>query len=122
MNAAEVSTVAVIGAGTMGAGMAGMLARAGCQVHLVDTHTEVLDRALVRLGEGEQALIDAGLVSAEVAAEARDCLHAGTELEPACAGADVLIEAAPEDMALKQELFGRFDALCPAETSSRWAT
>ena len=59
MKADEVKTVAVVGAGTMGAGIAGEFARAGCDVRLVDTSNELLNRGMSLLCLAQEALVDA---------------------------------------------------------------
>ena len=113
MKAENVSKVAVIGAGTMGAGIAGEFARAGCEVRLLDVSDEVLQRGMKRLGDGQKALIKAALLSAKEAEVALERIKTVTCLETACDGVELLVEAVSEDMALKQELFRRFDELCP---------
>ena len=60
MGAEDLHRAVVIGAGTMGAGIAGELARAGCQVELVDLNEPLLAAGLERLQAGYRALIDAG--------------------------------------------------------------
>ena len=62
MDSLGISAVAVVGAGTMGAGIAGMFARTGCRVHLVDLSDALLDRAMARLRLGQEALVEAGLL------------------------------------------------------------
>ncbi|MFH1006048.1 MAG: 3-hydroxyacyl-CoA dehydrogenase family protein [Candidatus Latescibacterota bacterium] len=113
MVAENVSKTAVIGAGTMGAGIAGLLARAGCQVCLVDLSEEALERAMARLSIAQESLIAADLLSAEEAEAALGRITPLIDLEAACDGIELLIEAMSEDLALKQQMFERFDALCP---------
>ncbi len=114
MDANEVSKVGVIGAGTMGPGIAGAFAQAGCEVVLVDLGEGLLRAGMERLGLGQQALVEAGLLLRGDADEAFGRVRTTTELEAACEGTDLLVEAITEDLDLKQEMFGRFDALCPA--------
>jgi len=109
----DIRTVAVIGAGTMGAGIAGVFARAGHTVQVQDLDDAALERGRLLLDAGQQALVEADLVTAQQARAATDRIAFGTDLEAACQGADLLIEAAPEDLELKRKLFARFDALCP---------
>lgn len=113
MKAQDISRVAVIGAGTMGPGIAGEFARAGCDVRLVDLGPDILRRAMKRLADAHQALIEAKLLSAPKAEAALKSIRPLTSLETACDQVQLLVEALPEDMALKQEMFRRFDALCP---------
>lgn len=113
MKAEDISKVAVIGAGTMGAGIAGEFARAGCDVRLVDLSDDLLWRGMKRLSDAQKALIEAKLLSAGEAEAALKCIRPLTCLEAACDGVQLLIEAVSEDMGLKQEMFRRFDELCP---------
>ena len=105
--------VAVVGAGTMGAGIAGELARAGCPVRLVDLSDELLQQGLQRLDAAQRVLIEAELLTAREAVEARERVTTLTSLRSACDGADLLIEAVSESMSVKQEMFRRFDDWCP---------
>ena len=116
MKASDLSRVAVIGAGTMGAGIAGEFARAGCRVRLMDRNEQLLDRGLRRLDAAQQVLVDAGRISERQAAAARQRVAVTTSLETACEDAELLVEAVSEDLALKQTLFRQFDAMCPEET------
>ena len=113
MNAQELSRVAVIGAGTMGAGIAGTFARAGCEVRLVDLDEDVVQRGMEQLSNTQKALIAANLLSTEEAEAAFTRITPLTDLEAACDGVQLLIEAVSEDMAVKQRMFRRFDTLCP---------
>ena len=113
MKAQEISKVAVIGAGTMGPGIAGEFARAGCEVRLVDLSADILQRAMKRLADAHEALIEAKLLSAPKAEAALRRIRPLASLETACDQVQLLVEAVPEDIALKQEMFRRFDLLCP---------
>jgi len=115
VDALDVSTVAVVGAGTMGAGIAGEFARAGCDVRLVDLRSDLLQRGMEMLTAAQQALVEADLVSEPEAAAALSRVSTLTSLEGACESVDLLIEAVPEDLALKQSMFERFDRCCPKE-------
>ena len=113
MEAQDLSKIAVIGAGTMGAGIAGIFARAGCEVRLVDLDDQVLQRGMEQLSNTQRALITANLLSTEEAEAAFKRIIPLTDLETACDGVQLLIEAVSEDMAVKQRMFRRFDSLCP---------
>ena len=90
--------IAVVGAGLMGAGIAGVFAARGARVALHDPDDEALSSAGDRFGSG------GGNVA----------LH--PELEPAVANTAWVFEAAPEDLALKRALFARLDAATPPAT------
>jgi len=104
-------TTAVIGAGTMGPGIAATLSRCGSNVRLNDVDSAVLERSKAATELASQVLgrLDApeapgGSVSFEL------------DLEKACAGADLVIEAVPEKLALKREIFARFEQAVAADT------
>ena len=112
--AVPVKTVAVIGAGTMGGGIAMCFASAGIPVTLVETSRENLDRGLavvrknydssVRRGRYSQQQVDAILANITGTTEYADI-----------AGVDLVIEAVFENMAVKQEVFRTLDATCKAD-------
>ncbi len=107
--------VSVIGAGTMGAGIAQVSALAGYAVVLYDVADDVLAQSL----DGIRASIDKGVArgktEAAVAETAKDAIQLTTSLETA-AQADLIIEAAPEKLELKREIFATLDAAAPQET------
>jgi len=113
VKAYDLSRVAVVGAGTMGSGIAGVFARAGCQVCLVDLSQDLLQHGLEMLTGAQNALIEAELLTTGAAVDALQRIASLTCLETACQQAQLLVEAVSEDMALKQELFARLDQLCP---------
>ncbi|RMG95436.1 MAG: 3-hydroxybutyryl-CoA dehydrogenase [Chloroflexi bacterium] len=110
-----IQTVAVVGAGTMGRGIAQVAALAGYQVVLYDVADEVLANALA----GIRASIDKGVArgkTAESVAEAAKSAFRLTTALSEAAQADLVIEAAPEKLALKREIFATLDANAPAHT------
>ena len=114
MEAKEISTVAVIGAGTMGAGMAGEFARAGCVVCLMDLEEDILAEGMRRIDAAQEALVGAELLAAAEAQDARRRITTTTCLETACDGVQLLVEAVSEDLSVKKKMFRQFDDLCPA--------
>ncbi len=109
-----IGKVAVIGAGTMGRGIAQVAAMAGHEAVLCDVDAEQLERALA----GVQATLDKGVRLGKVAESARDTALArlaGTgRLGEAVEGADLVIEAVPEVMALKKRVFAEVEAAAGA--------
>ena len=95
----------VIGAGTMGHGIAQVLAAAGVDTWLVDSSRTAVDQGLARIAKN----LDDGVVRGKVTAEARILtlghLQGETDLRAAASQADLLIEAVPEDADLKRSLF-----------------
>jgi 3-hydroxybutyryl-CoA dehydrogenase len=107
----DVWSLSVLGAGTMGRGIAQVAALAGYRVRLNDIAQEILDGALKQL----RATLDAGIErwkiteSEKVAALA--LIQPTTDFEKAVAEADLVIEAAPEKLSLNQEIFQSLDRL-----------
>jgi 3-hydroxybutyryl-CoA dehydrogenase len=124
MNPREIETIAVIGAGTMGRGIAYAAALGGYRTVLEDVSPEMLRAALAWI-EGSFA---EGLARGKVDAKTRDAAMRSIEtmpsVEDACREADLLIEAVPEEMELKLEIFTLFDkfakpgAILASNTSS----
>jgi 3-hydroxybutyryl-CoA dehydrogenase len=110
----QTQTVAVVGAGTMGAGIAQVACQSGYQTHLVDADPAGLARGMARITEFWERGIAKGKTTHAQKAEWQSRLHATAKLEEAAAGADLCIEAVPEDLALKQKVFRTLDAAAPA--------
>jgi 3-hydroxybutyryl-CoA dehydrogenase len=107
--------IAVIGAGTMGAGIAQASALAGYEVILYDVADEVLTASLDGIRASIEKGVARGKTDAALAEAARAALQTTTSLETA-AQADLIIEAAPEKLALKREIFAALDAAAPEQT------
>lgn len=103
-------TAAVIGAGTMGQGIAIALLDAGLEVRLVETAEPALARARQRLAAHYADAAAKGRVSAAIVPSILSRVKGTTGIE-AIAGADVVIEAVFEDLTVKRELFTRIDAI-----------
>ena len=108
-------TIGVIGAGTMGAGIAQVAAQSGCRVVLYDIQPEFVERGLAGIRKGLQGRVDKGKLAAEEMTATLERIQPATD-RTALAPAGWIIEAAPESLALKGELFGALDALCRPET------
>jgi len=107
--------VAVIGAGTMGGGIAYVATLAGCSVALTDSRPEAIPAAIRRIGDLFTGGVKRGkLGEADVAAAAAR-LRADRDLASAVAEADVVIEAVVEDLGVKQRLFAELERAAPAE-------
>lgn len=110
------AAVAVLGAGTMGHGIAQAAAAAGCGTALHDLDEGQLRRGTARVA----ATLDKGVALGKVEAAARDAalgrLRAAPALEDALEGADLVIEAVPESMELKKTLFRSVAEIVPRET------
>jgi 3-hydroxybutyryl-CoA dehydrogenase len=113
LKADEITTVAVVGAGTMGSGVAGVFARASCRVRLADKSPALLDAGMEWLRATQKDLVQAKHLSARAAAAALKRIEPVVKIEEACDGVQLLIEAVPEVLTLKREMFAQFDRLCP---------
>ena len=102
---ARTETVAVLGAGTMGHGIAQVAAMAGHRVRLQDPSKEALDRGMERIRGNLDKGVSLGKVEAPVRDGALERLERAPSLPEAVAGATVVIEAAPEKLDLKAGLF-----------------
>jgi 3-hydroxybutyryl-CoA dehydrogenase len=106
--------VAVIGAGTMGNGIAHAAAAAGFSVTLIDVAPEYLDRGMKTIDANLQRGVDKGKSSAEEKAVVLGRIKTSTDVA-SVAGADIVIEAIVENLAAKTELFKRLDAITRPE-------
>jgi 3-hydroxybutyryl-CoA dehydrogenase len=109
-----IHSVAVLGAGTMGHGIAHVAALAGCRVALYDVDPAGAARALGKVADN----LGKGVALGKLDAAARDAavgrLRAAADLADACAGVDCVVEAVPERLDLKASLFAEVDRLAPA--------
>ncbi len=104
-----VNKVAIVGAGTMGGGIAMNFLNAGIPVKLLDTSDEALERGVSVMRKNYQSQVSRGKLSAEVLLQ-RMALLSTTLDHQALADADLVIEAVFEDMDVKQQVFGLLDA------------
>jgi 3-hydroxybutyryl-CoA dehydrogenase len=114
MAGATISTVAVLGAGTMGRGIAHVAAAAGYATWLHDPLSGALEKARASIHKNLAKGVELGKVAPEAAERAREALTLAPDLAAAVADADLVIEAAPEDMGLKIETFRKVAAVAPA--------
>ena len=108
---AEIESLVVLGAGTMGRGIAQLCAQRGLSVRLFDVSGDQLAAALEAVGGQLERMVQKGKLAADERERVLGRIAHGTELAPLCAGADLVIEAAPESMDLKVELLARVKAL-----------
>jgi len=108
--------IAVIGTGTMGRGIAYLAAVAGYETVIHDADSGALDAAKASIESTLAKGVERGKVTAEHAAGAGARIHLSPDLEPAVHAADLVIEAVPEDIDLKKNLFSQADLFCGEET------
>jgi len=114
LKAEEVKTVAVLGAGVMGHGIAEVAALAGYQVMLYDVKEEFVKSGLDKIRWSLSKFAEKKTISQARADESFSKILGTVELREATGNADVVIEAAPEDISLKKELFAKVDRLAPS--------
>ena len=110
------NTIAVVGAGTMGHGIAQIAAMAGYITRLTDSQRDVLDAAMGRVEKNLHGGVERGKLTEQAAAQARDRISTEPDLDKAVTGADVVIEAIVEDLDIKRDLFRRLDKLTGPQT------
>jgi 3-hydroxyacyl-CoA dehydrogenase len=106
----DISRVAVIGAGTMGGGIAMSFVNAGVPVTLVEASAETLERGLATMRRNYDASVKKGKLT-EAARDARLALIAPTLSYDDIRSADLVIEAVFEELDVKERVFGRIDAI-----------
>ena len=115
MRRVAIRTVAVIGAGTMGAGIAQVCAQAGWNTRLFDAFPEGLEAGMDRIDSFWDKGISRGKTTAEQKENWSQNLAAFSELADAVNGVDLVIEAVPEILELKQRIFTDLDQLAPED-------
>ena len=105
--------IGVVGAGTMGQGIANAFATAGNDVTVVDVKKEWAENGINKIKASKDKLVAKGKITAEAAEAAKANLKAG-EYED-LADCDLIVEAALEQMALKKDVFGKLDAIVKPE-------
>jgi 3-hydroxybutyryl-CoA dehydrogenase len=109
-----IERVAVLGAGTMGHGIAQVVATAGMTVVIRDVDEKVLDAARGKIEKSLDKLVEKGTVTAKARDSALAAISTTKDLGEAAKDADLVVEAIPERMDLKLETFRALDGLAPA--------
>lgn len=107
-----VERVLVVGAGTMGAGIAQVVASSGLEVSLVDVSDEAVARGRGRIERALGRSVAKGRLEAAEAQTTLDRLRTGSDLESEAARTDHVIETVVEDLAVKTDVLARLDAAC----------
>jgi 3-hydroxybutyryl-CoA dehydrogenase len=106
----DISRVGVVGAGTMGNGIAQVFAQAGYEVRLIDAVQSALDRARSTIEKSLAKFVEKGRITAEDRTAALHRLLVATDVNT-LADVDFVVEAIVEDVAAKRDLFAQLDAL-----------
>src|SRR5262245_6761095 len=111
----KLEKIGVLGAGTMGAGIAQVAVQAGFETLLYDISDEFIDKGVGRIRSFLQGSRQRGKITADEERQILDQLHGTTELR-GFEATHLIIEAVPEKLELKRDIFKQLDALCPPET------
>ena len=109
------TTVAVVGAGTMGHGIAQVAAVAGYTVKLTDAYPQALDTARTRIAENLAGAVQRGKLSREDADAAVMRISTSPDMRSAVGDASIVVEAVVEDLTRKREVFAAIDAAADAD-------
>lgn len=108
-----IKTVAVIGSGTMGNGICHVFAQKGFEVHLMDINQLALDKAIATIGKNMDRQIAKSALTEAEKTKALGHITTYTDTAEAVKDADLVIEAATENIDLKVKIFQQLDKLCP---------
>lgn len=112
---ADIDTIAVVGAGQMGRGIAAVAALAGYETAVTDVDPDQLDEALEEIEWSYDKTVEKGRADEAEAADALDRLTFTTDLDTAVSDAEFVTEAAVERQAVKEDIFRDLDAAAPSE-------
>lgn len=110
----EIRRVTVLGAGTMGHGIAQLAARAGYDTVLFDIDEAALARGLAKLNESLEKAVQKGKLAADELGAVRSRVRTCAVLAEAVKDADLVVEAAPESLELKRRIFADLSRFAPA--------
>lgn len=108
--------ITVIGGGTMGNGIAHVFAQHGFEVTLVDVASAALDKALVTISNNLDRQVKKGALSEADKEGTLRRIHPMTDMKSGVADADLIVEAATENVSLKLKIFTDLDLMAPAKT------
>jgi len=111
---AEKNTVTVIGAGTMGSGIAHVFALSGYNVKLIDVSEDIVQKSLSVIDKNMSRQVKKEKITEEQKSEALGRIEPGTDLE-AAKDSFLAIEAASEDFGIKSSIFEKLDGICPED-------
>jgi 3-hydroxybutyryl-CoA dehydrogenase len=109
----EVKKVAVLGAGIMGAGIAQVAARAGLQVSMEDIDSKFVEKGMDIIRQSLGRFVSKGKMTQADADAALARIKGTTDLLRSVQDVDIVIEAIPENLALKKETYAKIDKACP---------
>lgn len=116
MNVSDINTIAVVGAGLMGHGIAQEFATAGYEVQLTSRSQASLDRAASQISDNLTRLVSWQMIDKNQIEAIQKRLWISTDLDVAVREADFVVEAVYEDLTIKRDLFQQIDSICQDHT------
>ncbi len=110
----NLKNVTIIGSGTMGNGISHVFAQCGFSVNMMDIKQEALNKAVATIGKNMDRLVAKGSLTEEDKTASLARITTYTDMAEAVKNADLVIEAASENIDLKLNIFRQLDELCPA--------
>ena len=110
----DIKNVSVIGAGTMGNGIAHVFAQTGFKVTLIDVNATQLEKAIGTISKNLDRQVSKGVLTEEQKANTLNNIATNTSIADGVANANLVVEAATENVNLKLEIFKQLDAAAPA--------
>ena len=108
--------ISVIGAGTMGNGIAHAFAQKGFQVNLIDISAEAVERAITTIKKNLDRMVNKEKISEEKKIQTLSKLTTFTDIAEGVKDADLVVEAATENVELKLKIFKKLDDICKSDT------
>lgn len=116
MRTEDIQTIAIIGAGFIGPGIAQIFASRGYAVYLMDIKSEMLTKASDSLKANLHQMAEAGVMPESEIRSILQKVHFTSDTSEAVGSAQLVIEAVNENLSLKQKIFQQLDSLCPPDT------
>ena len=111
-----IQKIAVIGAGTMGNGIAHVFAQNGYEVTLVDVSQEALDKGIATISKNLDRMVSKETITNETVSKTLQNITTNTHLKESLKNIDLVIEAATENVTVKLSIFKELDSLCDQKT------
>ena len=108
--------ITVIGSGTMGNGIAHAFAQSGYQVNLVDVNETALQKAITTITKNLDRQVQKGTITETAKNDTLKNIHISTDLVSSAKNADLVVEAASENIDIKLKIFKQLDEVCPPTT------
>jgi 3-hydroxybutyryl-CoA dehydrogenase len=108
--------IVVVGAGTMGSGIAYSSAASGHSVTVIEQDKKLLDQGLRRIDDYVERNVNRGHINKEQASKIHERVKGSVDFASACKNADLVVEAVFEDPGVKEQVFSTLDKVCPKST------